>query len=380
MWIVGASMNKIYLKPIITGAVLLPIFALVLGLTTGFAAVIGGIGGLYGGALNPPAISANFFMDISYWYAPLTVLASLIVGAVMGALSAHYYHSGKIWARVVEIALGLVYLIGVWWFTFAIPLVALGLLLSLVYTELAVRVQFRPHTSLKALLHGTLIGPVLLVGSFSTSGAIYWTMPHHDAAAPIFLAALSLLCPGVGIILGSIFGAIEAYGHRHVPTKTAIIAAFSLLVVWGAYQAIGSFGFGLLPGLALTAWILAKAKHRVIKSLLVGGCSLGLLSTTVLSVNTTGLISHFNSGLIGISYGIAAGFFAGLIFAAIFTWAYRFNRHHLTWMISLALGLVIGLFGSWQGLIALLLAITFTMWAIKFSYESAENPILLDPV
>ncbi|MDF2940177.1 MAG: hypothetical protein K0R66_819 [Gammaproteobacteria bacterium] len=365
-------MKRVYLKSILTGAMLLLAFSMVLGLTTGFFAVISSLGGTFGGALNAPTPSYNTFVDIYYWYIPLTAVSSFIVGGLMGGIGAYYYLSQKKWARAIEIAIGLIWLALIWWVNFAIPLVALGLALALLYTALAIRVQFRPHTSVKSLLHGTLICPVLLIGSFSTTAAIYWAMPNHDPAAPIFLAGVSLLCPGVGIILGSIFGGIEAYGHRHIPTKVAIIAAFSFLVVWASYLAIGSISLGLLPGLALTAWILAKARHRVIKSLLVGGFSLGLLSTTIVSMNTTGLISHFSSGLTGICFAIVSAFIAGFIFAALFVWAYRFNRHHLAWMVSLALALVIGLFGTWQGLVALLLATTFTMWAIKFSYDSGK--------
>ncbi|MDF2530074.1 MAG: hypothetical protein K0Q57_954 [Gammaproteobacteria bacterium] len=358
-------MNKIYLKSIFTGAALLLAFSMVLGLTTGFLAVVGNLGG----ALNPPT-SDSTWIDIYYWYIPITAIGCLIVGGLLGGLVALYHNDQKAWLRAATIVLGILWLATTWWLNFGIPLVALGLLLALAYTLMALRAQFKPHTSVKALLHGALVAPVLLVGSFSTTAAIYWTLPSHVPADLIYLSGVSLLCPGVGIILGSIFGAIEAYGHRHIPSKVAIITLFTCLVIWAAYQAIGFLSFGLLPGLLLTAWILAKAKHRIIKSLLVGGFSLSLLSTTVMSINSAGLVSRFSSGQITLT--IAVAFMAGLILAGLFIWAYRFNRHNLAWMISLALGLVIGLFGSWQGLIALLLAITFTMWAIKFSYDSVK--------
>lgn len=366
-------MKLTYLKSIITGALLLFIFSMVLGLTTGFIAVATSLGGQFGGALRPPMVSYSAFIDIYYWYIPITAITSFIAGGILGGLDAWYRATGRKRIGTLAIAFGLVWWIATWWFNFAIPLVAAGLLLAFVYTDLALRIRFKPNPVVKSMLHGTLLLPVLLVGSFSTTAAIYWALPNHDPAAPIFLAGISLLCPGIGIVLGSLFGAIEAYGRHHLPQKIAVIAVFSALVVWAAYQIIAALSFGLLPGLILTAWILARAKWRTLKSLLVGGCSMALLSTTVLSMNTTGLVSHFNSGLGGIVISILAGFAAGFIFAALYLWAYKFNRHHLAWLVSLAIGLVIGLFGSWQGLLALLVAIVFVLWTIKFSYDSVEH-------
>gem|GEM_PF-2806997 len=366
-------MNKIYLKSIITGAILLFAYTMVLGLTFGFIAVITSLGGQFGGAMHPPVVSYNTFLDIYYWNLPITAITTLLAGGVLGALDAVFHTTHKKWVGAVAIVFGLAWLVVTWWFNFGIPVVAAALLLALVYTDLALRVKFKPNPVVSSLLHGTLLLPLLLIGSFSTTAAIYWTLPNHDPAAPIFLAGISLMCPGVGIILGSLFGAIEAYGRRHLPSKIGVLAVFSLLVIWCAYQVIGNLSFGLLPGLLLTAWILARAKHRTIKALLVGGCSMALLSTTVLSMNTTGLVTHFSSGLVGVIIAIVAAFLIGLVFAALYLWAYKFNRHNLAWLVSLAIGLVIGLFGSWQGLVALLLAIIFTLWTIKFSYDSVEH-------